>query len=218
MDGTEVAIRAVRRVGPDAIALDLETPPDFAAQPGQFVQLSARVDDEEITRHYTLSSPDVGETFEVTIGVDPEGTLSPWLAEADPGTTVEVAGPFGRSFYEGEDAVLILAGGPGVGPAVGIGERVMADGGNVAVVYCNDHPVHEDRLAGLSAGGATVVIVSGGPDGVVGTAFDEAVATALDDVNGQVFVYGFADFLDDAIAAVEAAGGDPDDAKTENFG
>jgi ferredoxin-NADP reductase len=34
----------------------------------------------------------------------------------------------------------------------------------------------------------------------------------------QVFVYGFADFLDSATAAVEAAGGDSDRAKVENFG
>lgn len=210
MDGSEVAIRAIQSVGPDTIALDLETPAEFDARPGQFVQLSARVDDEEITRHYTLSSRDVGETFEVTIGVDPEGTLSPWLADADPGTTVQIAGPFGQSYYEGEKSVVILAGGPGVGPAVGIGERALADGGNVAIVYQDDQPVHEERLADLSDAGATVLVVSDG--------LEEAVATALDDVDGKVFVYGFADFLDDALAAIESAGGDPDGAKTENFG
>ncbi|MDY6779709.1 MAG: FAD-binding oxidoreductase, partial [Halobacteria archaeon] len=68
------------------------------------------------------SSPRVGEAFEITVGVDPDGDLSPALADLRTGDTVEVDGPYGRVYYEGGDAV-VLAGGPGVGPAVGIGER-----------------------------------------------------------------------------------------------
>lgn len=105
---------------------------------------------------------------------------------------------------------MVLAGGPGVGPAVGIGERAMADGGAVAIVYRDDEPVHEERLSALSAAGATVLVVRDG--------LEDAVATALSDVDGQVFVYGFSDFLEEALDAIEAAGGDPDAAKTENFG
>jgi len=38
-------------------------------------------------------------------------------------------------------------------------------------------------------------------------------------IDGEaVFVYGFADFLADAEAAIAEAGGDPDGAKSENFG
>jgi len=33
-----------------------------------------------------------------------------------------------------------------------------------------------------------------------------------------VFVYGFADFVEDATTAIERGGGDPDAAKVENFG
>jgi ferredoxin-NADP reductase len=46
---------------------------------------------------------------------------------------------------------------------------------------------------------------------------DDAVAAVLTDET-QVFVYGFADFLDDATAAIEAANGDSEAAKMENFG
>lgn len=210
MDGIEVAVRDVRAVGPDTVALELETPPEFDARPGQFVQLSVEVDGEEYTRHYTLSSPDVAETFELTVGIDPEGDLSPWLADLAGGDTVEVAGPFGRSFYEDESRVVVVAGGPGVGPAVGIGERAAADGNEVAIVYRDDEPAHEKRLSALAAGGADVFIVT---DGGLADAIEAAVAD-----NGQVFVYGFADFLDEANAALEAAGYDPDEAKSENFG
>lgn len=207
MDATQVTVQDVRSVGADTIALEVESPPGFDAKPGQFVLLRATVDGEEVSRHYTLSSPDVTDTFEITVGVDPDGDLSPWLADRSAGDAVTIEGPFGTVFYEDEDVVL-LAGGPGVGPAVGMGERALADGHDVAIVYRDDDPAHEDRLASLAAGGATVVVTTDG--------LDEAVAEVVD--GGQVYVFGFREFVDDARAAVEAAGGDPDAAKVENFG
>jgi len=210
MDGTEVAVRSVETVGTDTIALTLETPPEFDARPGQFVQLAATVDGEEVTRHYTLSSPDVGETFETTVEVDPEGSLSPYLAALEPGETVAVAGPFGDAYYEDEESVVVLAGGPGVGPAVGIGERALEDGATVTVVYEDADPVHDERLTALADAGAEVVVTD--------DVSDEAVLELLADAQGQTFVYGFADFLDRAMAALDAANVEADGAKTENFG
>ena len=226
MDGTEVAVRSVETVGTDTIALTLETPAGFDAPPGQFVQLAATIDGEEVTRHYTLSSPDADETFETTVEVDPEGSLSPYLADLEPGATVEVAGPFGDAYYEGEESVVVLAGGPGVGPAVGIGERAIsearsasenasgetasADGATVTVVYEDDEPAHEDRLTALADAGATVAITD--------DVSSEEVLEVLADAQGQTFIYGFADFLDRATAALDAANIDAEDAKTENFG
>lgn len=212
MDAT-VAVSAVRNVGPQTVALELESPAEFDAEPGQFVKLSATVEDEEYARFYTLSSPGVEDTFEVTVGVDPDeaGPFSQFLLDLEPGDSLDISGPFGRSFYENESRVVVLAGGPGVGPAVGIAEAAVADGNEVAIVYETDAPAHEDRLDALRDAGASVV-VSDGP-------IDDAVADAVTGADGeQVFVYGFADFLEDALAAVEAADADPDAAKVENFG
>jgi ferredoxin-NADP reductase len=213
MEPTDATVTAVREVGPDAIALDIETPDGFTAQPGQFVKLTGDLDGETESRFYTISSPDVGGTFEVTIGIDPEGTLGPWLAGREPGDTVQVMGPFGNDYYEDEPRVVVLAGGPGIGPAVGIAERALADGGEAAVVYHDDEPMHVDRLAALEEGGAQVFVLDS----------EAAVAAAVADVltgndGEQLFVYGFADFLDVALAAIDAAGGESEAAKVENFG
>ena len=212
MEQATVAIAAVREVGPDTIAVDLETPEGFDARPGQFVKLTAHAEGEHVSRFYTLSSPTVEETFELTIGIDPEGTLGPWLADPDrEGETVRVEGPYGTAFYEDESRCVVVAGGPGVGPAIGIGERALDDGNEVTVVYRDDEPVHRDRLDALRDGGATVRLLdeNEGLDGPV------ADALAGDE---QVFVYGFQGFVTDALGAIEAAGGDPDGAKVENFG
>ena len=212
MDAT-VTVTESETVGPDTVAIAFETPEEFEAQPGQFVKLGATVDGEEYARFYTISSPNVTDSFEITVGIDPEegGPFSERLAALSPGDELEMSGPFGSDYYEGEPRVIVLAGGPGIGPAVGIGDRVLDDGGELAVVYKDARPAHEDRLADLEAAGASVTIT----DGSITEAVDAAL-TGRDDE--QVFVYGFAEFVDEATAAIEAAGSDPESTKVENFG
>jgi cytochrome-b5 reductase len=215
MDPIETTVAAVREVGPDAVAIDLETPARFEAEPGQFVKLSTEIDGETEGRFYTVSSPDTDETFEFTISYDPDegGAFSEYLLNIEAGDTVTITGPFGGDYYEGEARVVVLAGGPGVGPAVAIAERALADGHEAAIVYRDDHPLHEDRLATIATTGADVFILNESEP------LTDAVADVLTTDEGeQVFIYGFADFLADANDAIDAAGGDPDEAKAENFG
>jgi cytochrome-b5 reductase len=209
---TTATVAGVADVGPDTVAITFETPAGFDAAPGQFVRLAGTVEGEEYRRFYTLSSPRVGETFEVTVGVSDEGgPFSAHLAALAPGDELGVAGPFGENHYEGEGRVVVLAGGPGVGPALAVAERALADGGEAAVVYRDDAPAHEARLDALREAGASVVVT----DGPVDDATAAAVTGAADEA---VFVYGFQAFVDEAVAAVERAGADPEAAKVESFG
>ncbi len=211
MDDTSVEIAAIESVGEDAIALQFTTPEGFSAQPGQFLKLTMTVDDEPISRFYTLSSAAVTETFELTIGIDPDGELTPQLEALEPGDEVILSGPYGNAYYENEEAVLLLAGGPGIGPAVGIAERTLEDGGDATVIYQDSEPLHERRLSTLAESGADVTIIA--EEQSLGEAIPSEAVT-----DTQVFVYGFADFLDEAMSAITAAGGEPDRAKVENFG
>lgn len=210
MDETPVTVRGVTSVGPDTLAITFETPDAFEAEPGQFVQLIADVDGEEVARFYTLSSPHVEDTFEVTVAVDPEGDFGPYLADLEAGDTVRVKGPFGDSHYRGEDEVVILAGGPGIGPAVAIAERALSEDGAAAIVYRADGLVHESRLSQLSAGGADIFVVD--------DAFGDAVSAALASVPGAVFAFGFAEFVEQSKNSLVAAGFDIDEGSFESFG
>ncbi|MGM0397428.1 MAG: FAD-dependent oxidoreductase [Halobacteriota archaeon] len=210
MEDVAVPVRSVESAGADAVALTFETPAQFDGAPGQFVRLSATIDGEVVQRFYTLSSPAVEETFEVTVSVDPEGSLAPWLADRDPGDTVTVSGPYGDHYFEGEDAVVVIAAGPGIGPAVGIGERALRDGTAVAIVYPAGHPIHRERMAALAAEGATIVTFEDD--------LEAAVEKAVTAVDGAPFVYGFEEFVSAAANALESVGIDPDDAKIESFG
>ncbi|PGF17529.1 oxidoreductase [Natrinema sp. CBA1119] len=212
MEGTPVTVESVTEVGPDTVALELETPDGFDALPGQFVLLRASPDDEVLSRHYTLSSPDVGATFELTVGIDPDGDLSPWLADLEAGETVNVEGPFGRITYDGEDDVVAVAGGPGIGPAVAIAEAAHNAGRDAVVIYQADEPAHTDRLEALESAGATIRYVDEDDDDTLA----DAIATHRED--GQLYAFGFEDFVTFVAEAIDDAGGDPDEALIENFG
>jgi ferredoxin-NADP reductase len=215
MEPIETTVAAVHDVGPDAVAIDLDTPAAFDAEPGQFVKLTATIDGESEARFYTVSSPDTDDTFEFTISYDPEegGAFSEYLLALETGDTVTITGPFGDDYYENEARAVVLAGGPGIGPAVAIAERALAEGNEAAVVYRDDNPLHEDRLSNIANAGASVFVLS------ESESLTDAVADVLtNDDDEQVFVYGFAAFLEDATDAIEAADGSPDDAKAENFG
>ena len=214
MDETAVAVRAVRDAGADTVTVAFESPDGFAAEPGQFVQVSG----EDEGRFYTLSSPDVEETFEITVEVDPEGTLGPWLASREPGDEVVVSGPFGDDYYEGEDSVVVLAGGPGVGPAVAVAERARDRGHDVTLVYEDDAFAHEDRLDALADGGAEVVLLDEAePDRE--TALVDAIAGNADRAtSGGAYVYGFKEFCRTAREALADAGVDDDAVHVESFG
>lgn len=198
MEYTTVTVVSVTDVGGDAVAVELDTPDGFAGEPGQFV--SFRLDEDAPARFYTLSSPDTEGTFEVTIGIDPEGDVSPRIAALDARDEVGVSAPLGDTHYADEDTVFVAAGGPGIGAAIAVAERALRDGGHAVVVYRDDDPSHEARLAELSAAGATVAVV--GDDGDV----DAAIATTVEDDIDIAFVFGFNDFVATAEAALADAG------------
>jgi len=204
-------LEIVRResVGEDTVALALESPPEFEAYPGQFVLLRATIDDVEETGYYTISSPDVDGEFEITVGVAPEGTLGPWLAARSPGDSVTVEGPFGDVTYRGDGDAVVFAGGPGIGPAVGIAERARAAGHAAAIVFEGESPPHAARLDAFDADGATVRVVD-----------DVADAVADVDLSAGLYAFGFRGFIESTRDALEAAGvdTDADDVGMESFG
>ncbi|WP_423747440.1 FAD-dependent oxidoreductase (plasmid) [Haladaptatus sp. SPP-AMP-3] len=199
-------ITRIEDVGEQTVAIEVETPTEFEAHPGQFVLVRATIDGEEATGYYTISSPDVEEIFEMTVAVDPDGTLGPWLVERTLGEEITVEGPFGDIRYTGDANALVFARGPGIGPAVGIGERATEAGHDVTIVHGGNRPPHRKRLADLEERGATVVLT----DDLVGTA--ESVSAA------QAYVFGFQGFVEEVKDALVAAGVDLADVEMESFG
>lgn len=200
-----VRVEAARTVGDRTVALELATPEGFAALPGQFVLIRTDVDGEEETGYYTISSPNVDGTFEITVGYHPDGTLGPWLAEREVGDEVVVEGPFGKTKYEGDSDAVVVAEGPGLGPAIGIAERARAAGHAVSVVFVGENPPHADRLDEVREDGGTVSVVD---------SLADADLPADDDA--EVFVFGFQSFVEAAAELLAEQG--VDEVHAESFG
>lgn len=205
-------ITDVRDVGTDTVALDLEPTEALDALPGQFVLLRAEIDGTEEKSYYTISSPTVDTTFEVTASVGPDSTFSQWLAGRTPGDTVTVEGPYGNIAYDDEGNVVAIAGGPGIGPAIAIAERATRHGHDAAVIYKDDHRAHRTRLEAIADAGHVVRLFEQDEDDALRSAIEDQLG------NGTTYVFGFSEFCDDVTAAIESAGGDSDEAHVESFG
>jgi ferredoxin-NADP reductase len=215
MEEYEVDVEGVREVGADTVAIDVETPAEFSALPGQFVVVKAPVDGEVVDRYYTISSPNVAETFEMTVEIDPDGDVTPWLGAREPGDTLTVAGPLGEVCYDDDGDVLVVAGGPGIGPAVAIAERAIARDHQVAVVYEDDGFAHEDRLDAVADAGGEVVLL----DETASDRQDALVDAVTEHARvGDAFVFGFAEFCATVRDALLDAGVDEDAVHVESFG
>jgi len=206
-----LTVAAVADVGPQTVAIELDAPASFDAAPGQFVLV--RRPGEDDAGYYTISSPEVAETFEITVGYpadeSPDESLGTWLARREVGDEIEIEGPLGTIEYRGEGDVVVYAAGPGIGPAVGVAERAIESGRDATVVYRGDMPPHRVRLDALAEAGATVAIVDG---------LDELDADHPSVPTPAVYVFGFDDFVAEARALLEAAGRDPAEAAIESFG
>lgn len=190
-------------VGPGVIALTITSPPGFDARPGQFVLVRARAIGG---RHYTISSPDVEDRFEITVELAPDGQVATWLGKREPGDELEIEGPFGRTYYDGGDVVAI-GGGSGTGAAVGVAERAVHAGSD-AVLVGADTLVHERRLSELASTGTPVYFVTE----------DLASAIRATRAGGRVFVFGFRGFIDRVRTAAAEVGIDPDTFAFESYG
>lgn len=206
-----LTVAAVADVGPQTVAIELDAPASFDAAPGQFVLVRRPGDDD--AGYYTISSPDVTGTFEITVGYpedeSPEESLGTWLAQRDVDDEIEIEGPLGNIEYRGEGDVVIYAAGPGIGPAVGVAERAIKADHDATVVFRGEHPPHRARLDALDEAGATVVVVD---------TLDELDTDDPSVPTSAIYVFGFDDFVADVKALLDAADRDPAEAAIESFG
>jgi ferredoxin-NADP reductase len=204
-----VRVADAQTVGDRTVALELETPADFEAYPGQFIVIRAQIDGEEETGYYTISSPTVEGTFEITVSYHPDGALGPELAAHERGDTVEIDGPFGDVTYHGDADILALAEGPGIGPAIAMAELGVQNDRDVTILFRGASPPHRDRLEAVDDSGGSVILVEAIDDADLrGERLDER----------EAFVFGFEGFTEDAVERLESLGFDADRLHVESFG
>lgn len=205
----EIRIIDTEGVGSQTVALELETPDEFDAEPGQFVLLQGVIDGEKESGYYTISSPTVDDSFQVTVEYDEQAALGLWLSNRSTGESIGVQGPLGDIRYTGGDAVPIAAG-PGIGPAIGITERAVLEGAHATLIYVTEDPIYEERMAQLKSSLAKVNTVRN----------IENIDRCLPDRTGEydVYLFGYNEFIESVEESVPLVESGSDDVHVERFG
>lgn len=98
------------------IRFGLEEPLNFL--PGQFVSVSMKINNEKVTRAYTISSSPLQKKFiDITFRVYWQGRLTPHLYNLKKGNRINIDGPYGDFvFTDNMKNVVFIAGGTGIVP------------------------------------------------------------------------------------------------------
>jgi CDP-4-dehydro-6-deoxyglucose reductase len=107
-----------RELGPATRHFEFEAADwDGIFTPGQFLSLKADIDEEEITRAYSIATPPGGNRFGLCANLVPGGRFSPWLFSRAAGAEIEFQGPYGTFTPRpaGSDSILVATG-TGIAP------------------------------------------------------------------------------------------------------
>jgi CDP-4-dehydro-6-deoxyglucose reductase len=92
---------------------------DWSAEfvPGQFLSLTQRIGEDEITRAYSIASPPGASRFALCANLVPDGHFSPFLFGMEPGETIDFKGPYGAFILRRPVAdSIFVATGTGIAP------------------------------------------------------------------------------------------------------
>jgi CDP-4-dehydro-6-deoxyglucose reductase len=85
--------------------------------PGQFLSLTRRFGEDEITRAYSIASPPGGGRFALCANLVPDGHFSPFLFGLEPGGEIDFKGPYGAFTLRRPVAdSIFVATGTGIAP------------------------------------------------------------------------------------------------------
>jgi len=214
---------------PDAHSLVLSVPPTLAAafayRPGQYLTIRVPDGGGTVARCYSLSSsPHTDTDLKITVKRVPDGQASNWICDhVRPGTTLDLAPPTG-SFTPAslDDDLLLLAGGSGITPVIGIIKSMLAGGhGRLALVYANRDArsvIFCAELATLQRQHGERLTVTHWLDSERGAPSGAALAPLLSAyADREAFVCGPEPFVATARDALRRAGVGDDRVRVERF-
>jgi 3-ketosteroid 9alpha-monooxygenase subunit B len=214
---------------PDAKSLVISVPPEltdaFAYRPGQYLTVRVPDDGGGLSRCYSLaSSPHTDTDLKITIKRVRGGQASNWICDhVRAGATLDLAPPAGEFTPASlDDDLLLLAGGSGITPAMGIIKSVLAHGtGRPALVYANrdvDSIIFAPELDALAERHPGRLVLTHWLDGERGAPTPETLGPLLEPyADREAFVCGPEPFVVVAREALRHAGIPEERVRVERF-
>jgi ferredoxin-NADP reductase len=104
---------------------------EFAFVPGQFLSLTAAINEKEMTRAYSIAGVPDGNKVEFCLNLVQDGKFSPYLFALQPGDVVDAKGPYGGFIFRQPVDTLCIATGTGIAPFRGmLRKRLPEDPGH----------------------------------------------------------------------------------------
>jgi ferredoxin-NADP reductase len=107
-----------REIAPNTRHFEFETPDWKAAfVPGQFLSVTAKIGEDDITRAYSIVSPPDGNRFALCANLVLDGYLSPFLFALNRGDEIDFKGPYGAFILRRpvSDSIFVATG-TGIAP------------------------------------------------------------------------------------------------------
>ncbi|WP_404479213.1 NO-inducible flavohemoprotein [Novosphingobium sp. BL-52-GroH] len=200
--------------------------PVMTHKPGQYLTFWIEIPGHpSIKRNYSISSASNGESYRISVKLEPHGLVSGWLHDnAKPGTILKVAAPAGEFFLDGapDRPIVLLSGGVGLTPMVAMLEALVAGGSDVPVHYVHgthDRSTHamRDHVRALAAKTANVNVVdfhqtpiageiAGQDYDVAGIITDAWLVSNTPVADADYYICGPRPFLRHAVSALSLAG------------
>jgi len=214
---------------PDAHSLVLSVPPALAAaftyRPGQYLTVLVPQNGGNVARCYSLSSsPHTDADLKITVKRVRDGQASNWICDhVRAGGTLDLLPPAGEFTPASlDDDLLLLAGGSGITPVMGIIKSVLAHGrGRVTLVYANRDErsvIFGAELAALGEGHGDRLTVTHWLDSERGAPDAEALADLIAPVaTREAYVCGPEPFVAVSRKALQQAGVPEERIRVERF-
>lgn len=130
----ETEVKEVLPRAPDVRSFRFVKPPEFAYKAGQFMFITIRKGEDELRKHFTISSSPTEDYLEFTKKLT-DSEYSTTLRTSSPGDWVRIEGPFGKfTFEKGFEKSAMVAGGIGITPMKSM------------VTYCYDTGILSDTV------------------------------------------------------------------------
>ncbi|MBU7038167.1 MAG: hypothetical protein HXS52_09550 [Theionarchaea archaeon] len=112
----ETEVREILTRAPDVRSFRFSKPAQFTYKAGQFMFITIRKGEEELRKHFTISSSPTEDFLEFTKKLT-DSEFSTALRASSPGDWTRIEGPFGKFTFEKEyEKSALLAGGIGITP------------------------------------------------------------------------------------------------------
>ncbi len=140
-----LTVKEVVPIAKNAVNLVFEKPASFDYQPGQFITIIKKINDEKLRRAYSLCTTPFEDTYPaVTVKRIEDGRMSTFLTEeVKAGDQLEIMNPMGiftLSYHsENKRNAIFWGGGSGITPLISIIRSLLIKelASRVTLIYCN---------------------------------------------------------------------------------